>query len=247
MQRACRSLPAVGWNLGKRHVVGNTASDRTRNPVPRDSAAAVLNQLLTGNSAIVGYRFEMSENPLHCEPTRPLVDGEGTLINPIGDPPFVQLDDDQPIAYDDLRPSTAYVSHGFEYITDASAMPARVRGVLRFVPLHQRVRHNVVQRTVGHKGAGPDDLYHGGHIVAVSLGGFASGPNLFPQAGNFNTGAFARLESSWREALREGCSVEVDIALAEGDDPETPSFVVVTHWESGVEETLALLNEGHVL
>ena len=94
---------------------------------------------------------------------------------------------------------------------------------------------------------GPDDGYHGGHIVAVGLGGFTFGPNLFPQAGDFNVGAFAGLGRSWREALSEGCSVEVDIALAEGGDPDTPSFVIVTHWEDGVEETLALLNVGHAL
>ena len=138
-------------------------------------------------------------------------------------------------------------SLGFEYLTDTAGMPARVRGALRLVEAGDRVRHRAAQRIVGSQGSGADDRYHGGHIVAVSLGGYASGPNLFPQAGNFNVSAFARLEHSWRQALHEGCTVEVDIALAEDDNKATPSFLIVTHWEDGTEETLTFVNEGHAL
>lgn len=38
----------------------------------------------------------------------------------------------------------------------------------------------------------------------------------------------------------------VDIALDEGDGT-TPGLVIVTHWEDGAEDSLALLNEGHAL
>lgn len=103
------------------------------------------------------------------------------------------------------------------------------------------------RRTEGRAGCGRDDRYHGGHVVAVSLGGYPSGPNLIPQAANLNLSAFARLEHSWRQALRESCSVEVDIALAESDDAATASVLIVTHWEDGAEETLTFLNEGNVL
>ena len=81
----------------------------------------------------------------------------------------------------------------------------------------------------------------------MSLGGFASGPNLFPQASNFNQSAFAKLENSWREALREGLAVEVDIALTIGEEPQTPPFVIVTFWEDGNEWEHSFLNEGQVL
>lgn len=188
-----------------------------------------------------------SHDPLHREPIRPVVDEAGRLANPIGLPPFIQLRDDQPLRTTELQPSTSYVSPGFEYLTDTTCVPARVRGSLRLVAAGKRVRHGVAQRAAGGQGSELDDRYHGGHIVAVSLGGFASGPNLFPQPGNFNVSAYARLEHSWRQALREGCTVEVDIALVEGDDLATPSFLIVTHWEDGVEETLTFLNEGHAL
>lgn len=181
------------------------------------------------------------------DPTRPTVDAFGQLMNPIGRPPFAQLRDEQPIRYEELTPATTYVAAGFQYLTDYNSMPARVRGALRLVPATDRVSHDTTQRAVGQQGAGIEGPFHGGHIIAVSLGGFASGPNLFCQAANSNVGAYARLDQSWRQALREGCTVEIDIGLAEGEDPDTPEFLLVTHWEGGPEETLTFINYGRTL
>lgn len=179
-------------------------------------------------------------NPLHLNPTRPQVDADGSLHNPIGGPPVVRLRDDVPVGPDELAASTTYTSPGFEYLTDEQGLPARVRGALRMVPTDQRVRHPIAQRRVGRLSSGT----HGGHIVAVSFGGFASGPNVFPQIGNFNVSAYARLERGWRAALRAGASVEVDIALAlDAVEPFAPSFVIVTYWEDGEEYQLPMLNE----
>lgn len=181
-----------------------------------------------------------SVNPLHQEPTRPKLHPDGTLANPIGATPFVPLLEAVALRQDQLTALTTYSSLGFEYLTDENALPARVRGVLRLVSREHRVRHPGTQRAVGHLGTGT----HGGHIVAVSLGGFASGPNLFPQMGNFNVSAYARLERGWRAALREGFTLEVDIALSvDPDDGLAPEFVVVTYWEDDEEVELPLLNE----
>ena len=61
--------------------------------------------------------------------------------------------------------------------------------------------------------AWPTVPFQGGHIVAVSLGGFASGPNLLPQDHSFNISAYARLEHGWRRAFRDRAVVFADIAL----------------------------------
>ena len=62
---------------------------------------------------------------------------------------------------------------------------------------------------------------------------------------NFNVSAFARLEKGWRQALREGSRVDVDIALTvDGENAAKPSFVVVTYWEDDEVVELPLLNEG---
>lgn len=180
-------------------------------------------------------------NPLHADPLRPIAGSEGGISNPLSTRTPVELADDQPLGYADLLPDTTYVHGRFEYLTDESSMPARVRGLLGLVPRAERVRHAGVQRSVGHLSTSSASR-HGGHIVAVSLGGYASGPNLFPQSANFNVSAFARLERSWRQALAEGRDVAVDIALDVGDGL-TPDLLVVTHWEDEQEETLVLLNE----
>jgi len=64
-----------------------------------------------------------------------------------------------------------------------------------------------------------------------------------PQNHNFNVSAYARLEHGWRRALRDGTSVEVDIALTLDPDPLIPQFVVVTYWENGDEWEHVFLNE----
>jgi DNA/RNA non-specific endonuclease len=181
--------------------------------------------------------------PLHQPPTRPIVDFAGTVVNPLACSAPITLDDSTPLAYSDLLPNTRYVSPGFEYLTDDHALPARVRGALRLVPAAQRLRHPTVQGAAGRLASSPEGAFQGGHIVAVSLGGFASGPNLFPQQHNFNISAYARLEHGWRRTLTDEITVEVDIALALGPDPAVPEFVIVTYWEDGEEWEHALLNE----
>lgn len=164
------------------------------------------------------------------------------MVNPLGEGAPLRLDDDVPVAYGVLLANARYVSHGFEYYTDENALPARVRGALRVVPASKRVRHPTVQAAAGRL-ARTAGAFHGGHIVAVSLGGYASGPNLFPQQHNFNISAYARLERGWRRALADRLSVEVDIALTLDEDPAVPQFVIVTYWENGEEWEHPLLNE----
>lgn len=178
----------------------------------------------------------MTGHPLHAEPARPVLDSEGNLANPL-DPGAVvtRLKADTPLRVDQLKPNAIYASPRFEYLTDQASRPARIRGVLQIVKPGQRVRHRQPQRQAGQSGN------HGGHIIAVSLGGFASGPNLFPQNSNFNVSAYARLEHGWRRALRDGLTVAVDIALT--GDSAAPEFLIVTHWEQSEQWETVLLNE----
>jgi hypothetical protein len=186
-------------------------------------------------------------NPLLLDPIRPIVDIHGHLTNAIGTPPHIALANDDPTSYRNLLPESSYEFGGVEYLTDGESLPARVRGALRLVPASQRVRHRRAQASVSRAGSHQGRPGHGGHIVAVSLGGFASGPNLFPQASQLNLSAYSRIERGWRQALREGCSVEVDIALTIGTEPEVPSFLLVTYWEDGSEWKHNLSNEDDAL
>lgn len=183
----------------------------------------------------------MTTDPLHIGPVRPRCAKNGRLTNPIGPDPL-KLDPGRPLRYSDLHPTTAYTDGHFEYLTDEDAMPARVRGILRLVSPADIVRHTSVQAEVGHI-ATASGRWQGGHIIAVSLGGFASGPNLFPQSGNFNQSAYSRLEHGWRDAIRDGVTVGVDIALTEGSETQVPEFLIVTFWEDDHEDHVALLNE----
>ena len=185
-------------------------------------------------------------DPLHVPPTRPTMLRDGVLENPLECRYSIQLDASRSMFYADLVPNMTYRSRRFEHFTDSDAVPARVRGALEILEREERVRYVAAQREVGHLGDEEGSTFHGGHIIAVSLGGYPSGPNLFPQLSNFNLSAYARLERSWSRALAEGCSVEVDIALTMGETLEVPSFLLVTQWWDGEEELIVLGNEDHM-
>ena len=180
--------------------------------------------------------------PLWREPDPPHVDNH-IITNSFATGTATGLDPLNPLDPQNLKPNHAYQSPGIEYFTDEHRLPARVRRRLQLVAQEQRTRHPPAQRNTGKQG-GPG--YDGGHIIAVSLGGYPSGPNLSPQMSNMNRSAYKRLENGWRSALADGITVEVDISLT--FDPANPAVAphTIAHWwENNEPWDLALLNEAH--
>lgn len=69
---------------------------------------------------------------------------------------------------------------------------------------------------------------------------------MLPQVANFNVSAYSRLEHGWRKALRDECSVEVDIAMVEDETEAVWSpMTIVAYWEDGEEWEITMLNEPH--
>ncbi|MFF0143298.1 DNA/RNA non-specific endonuclease [Streptomyces sp. NPDC005227] len=158
---------------------------------------------------------------------------------------------DVPIRPNDLSPNTAYTYGEHVYVTDDQGKPAYMRGVGTYTA--NPPRHTTLQQGVSRSGqaAEPDrfgDLV-GGHALAAALGGFPSGPNLFPQNGNMNISAFATLEKELRSLAKQGVHVEYEIQMAVDDPGDVvPSALLVTYYVEGVEfDQITLLNEAHQL
>ncbi len=60
---------------------------------------------------------------------------------------------------------------------------------------------------------GLDGTEHTGHIFAYRFVHGHGPVNMFPQNGNFNTGAYARMEQEWADWLDAGMDVDISIAL----------------------------------
>ncbi|MFC4728917.1 DNA/RNA non-specific endonuclease [Coralloluteibacterium thermophilus] len=75
---------------------------------------------------------------------------------------------------------------------------------------------------------GLDSSEHTGHILAYRFVHGHGPVNMFPQNGNFNTGAYARLENEWADWLDAGMNIDLRVAL---DPPgaERPDQVVVEY------------------
>lgn len=179
-----------------------------------------------------------------------------TRLLPVQVPSDIEIRDVVTLTVDDKRrPSdlaanTAYVYGTTVYVTDRDGSAAYAAGVLKYVK--DAPRHDDIQADVGkiaNAAAGPLAEYVGGHLIAVSLGGFPSGANLFAQNNNFNVSAFASYENIFRAELKVGNRVEIALRLTV-DNPgaQVASGAILTYKiKDGDPWKCYLLNEGHQL
>lgn len=129
------------------------------------------------------------------------------------------------VGYAALQPSTAYTFGAQTYVTDANGQPALATGELRLQQNHKSLRHK--EGTKIGKLGNVDDV--GGHLIAAMFGGFGSGPNLVPQNVTMNSNAkqeYGRLEATWKQLLKLGARVHVDIRLQESStNPNRPEGI----------------------
>jgi DNA/RNA non-specific endonuclease len=77
-------------------------------------------------------------------------------------------------------------------------------------------------RALGKKG---DDA---GHMIGHRFMGDQGENNLFPQQGNFNKGAYKKLENEWADWIDRGCTVKVNVELS-GGTSDRPDEVAVSY------------------
>jgi hypothetical protein len=88
------------------------------------------------------------------------------------------------------------------------------------------------QRETGHAG-NPGD--QGGHIIGHRFMPDQGSVNMFPQAGEFNNGAYRLMENEWADWVDAGAEVRVNVDLSDfhGARPEQVSVSYQVHDESG--------------
>lgn len=156
-----------------------------------------------------------------------------------------------PMSADELKPSTAYTYKKTVYVTDASARVAYISGIVAPPENSPGIRkgHEKPQREARLVGETTDSEgpFDGGHGLAISLGGFPSGPNLFPQDRNMNRSAFRSFERALEHAHEESDGdVTFEMRFADnapGDD--VPAVVLLTLTTSEGTQEFSLLNEAH--
>lgn len=121
-----------------------------------------------------------------------------------------------------LRPNADYVVNGYSYRTDSAG---RVTGVEGTLDLKTAERNGYQQSVSGREDRLPDD--QGGHLIASIFNGPGDRVNLVPMNGNFNMGAWRRLEDRLADSLKEGRQVDVRIDVRyEGDTLRPQAFRV---------------------
>ncbi|WP_166815817.1 DNA/RNA non-specific endonuclease [Luteimonas yindakuii] len=101
---------------------------------------------------------------------------------------------------------------------DDEGRPLHAEGTLTWLPGSGSMRDTDSVENRAQSGFrvdnGLDRSEHTGHIFAYRFVHGHGAVNMFPQNGNFNTGAYARLEQEWADWLDAGMDVDIRVELA---------------------------------
>lgn len=137
-----------------------------------------------------------------------------------------------------LKPNIKYISNGYDYSTDSVGRINNAKGKLQ---LGEGKRNSTHQIKSGGKDRKQND--HGGHLIAHIFGGSGLVDNIVPMNGKLvNQGSYKKLEIEWRNALREGQEVYVDITPKYKGDSLRPREFVVKYTVDGKEIRIRLSN-----
>jgi hypothetical protein len=123
-------------------------------------------------------------------------------------------------------PDHKYLIDNYLYETDAAGRVKRVSGVLEDI---ERGRLTSQQTgSVALKEGLPGD--EGGHLLAQILNGPGEQINYLPQKESLNQGAWKTMEMMWRDELRAGSKVTVDIRPSFTGGSKRPNKFDVEYW-----------------
>jgi HK97 family phage portal protein len=118
---------------------------------------------------------------------------------------------------------------GYYFETDRQDRTVRASGQLRLQPDQRRSRS--AQRDAGKPDRLPKD--HGGHLIGRQFGGPETRYNHFAQNARFNNGNYRKLENDWKNQLKEGKKVRVDIQVAYSGNSKRPNRILVHYYVNG--------------
>ena len=126
---------------------------------------------------------------------------------------------------------------GYTYVTDGQG---RISSWIAEDLQHtdRTIRLPYVRNTPGKQ---PGD--HAGHLAGDRFGGSGQLDNLVSQYWLVNLGSYRKLENEWDRAIKDGKTVEVDVAVIYDGDNLRPSEFVIKYSIGGVETTRVITND----
>jgi predicted ribonuclease toxin of YeeF-YezG toxin-antitoxin module len=118
---------------------------------------------------------------------------------------------------------------GYNFEADDKDRTVRAYGQLRLQPTQKRSRS--AQRNAGKPDRLPKD--HGGHFIGRQFGGPESRYNHFAQKARFNNSDYRKLENEWKQELKAGKKVKVDIMATYKRNSKRPNRINVTYYVNG--------------
>ena len=218
---------------------GGGASGTWKNPkahMPRTNGGSLRDSQSGGDEASRSWNGAKPPEP----PTKPLAK---PLAKPIVSRPEIvgtTVPKVQARAVERPLPTTRKISAGgYDFEADDEDRTVRASGQLRLQPDQPRSRY--AQTNAGKPNREPND--HGGHYIAREFGGPEISYNHFAQNARFNLSGYRKIENQWKNALKAGKQVTVDIRAVYEGNSRRPDWIVVHSKINGLSKTQRLPNE----
>jgi hypothetical protein len=256
------AVPYVGdlAKLGKLGRWAQTISEAVELATRFPALRAALEPALRGVSDVIGALGQRALNTLPADARNALLDMKGRIDNLLGaggrqadEVVRPSMVNDRPQQYIDgagtrgnwrsqlnrrLDADTDYHVNGYKFSTDAQGRVSSVEGRLT---LQTAERNTYQQGVAGRADRLPDD--QGGHLIASIFNGPGEAINLQAMNGNFNMGAYRRLEDTLADALRQGSTVDIKIDVFHSPNSVRPEGFRVTYEIDGVQSRRVFSNQ----
>lgn len=121
-----------------------------------------------------------------------------------------------------LKANEQYEAEGYQYETDKYGRIERCEGSLR---LDEGKRYGNHQLASGGKYRLEND--EGGHLIGSEFGGSGKVDNIVPMDYDLNHHEYYELEKSWKNELKKGNEVDVNIECKYTGESERPDYLIV--------------------
>lgn len=130
-----------------------------------------------------------------------------------------------------LEPNTVFEKNGYTYQTDDMGRVISAEGKLQVKDHKGRNEMPDTRDVVAHgKMADSDDR---GHLIADRFNGSGELENLVPMEGRLNKGAYAELEGTLADAVKDGADVRLKVEPIYSADSNRPDEFIVTYTIDG--------------
>lgn len=139
-----------------------------------------------------------------------------------------------------LKPNAEFMSRGYEYKTDSKGRIISAEGKLRLKEEGRSRSDMAPMKDVGKGDEKENDQR--GHLIAYQFDGSNGNENLVAMDGYANQIAYAKIENTLANAVKDGCDAKLKVDVKYSGDSNRPTSFRVSYTIDGKKEIVTVKN-----